>query len=167
VSNFLDGLFAGIAYVALAGVRQTFAKTINFVSGVTANYNAATGALDLTIALPVSPSTTIPVSDDGAGTVTVGSDPANGIAMAFRVPNDDGSGDAFVVDNSAGEVQATGTIVGAGGVKIAGGYLLITSEVSAGSVATPATGFALYVNSSDHKLYAKGRSGTVTPLANP
>jgi hypothetical protein len=39
------------------------------------------------------------------------------------------------------------------------------SEIAA--PATPVTGFVLYVDSADHKLKAKGSSGTVTILANP
>lgn len=160
--SWLDGLFAGVSYIRSLGVQQVFQKALNFSSAFLVSNNAATGALDISL----QPSLECPIAESAAGDVTVGADPDNGIAGSFRVPNGDGSAYAFEVDNAANEIDCRHGIV-ASGIEVRTGTLGITSEVSAGSVGTPATGFILYVNSADHKLYAKGSSGTVTPLASP
>jgi hypothetical protein len=162
-SPFLDGLFSGFAYLQVAGATVRFSKTLNLAATFTATYNAATNAIDINV---LGPSPQIPISDDGAGTVSIGNGSSDGLAVAFVVPNGDSTGEALRVDNATSEVVTPYGLSAAGVECITGSYLILR-EISAGAVGTPATGFAIYVDSADHKLKAKGRSGTVTSLANP
>jgi hypothetical protein len=102
------------------------------------------------------------IYQDAAGNVRIGQDPNGGIA-ALRVPNEDGSGNTLVVDNSISSVEVTGSIQVTDGVFVGG--VLRLAPVAAPS--SPSTGFYLYVDQADGKLKAKSSGGTVTTIANP